>query len=123
MNSALWIVFCLLASMGVVQAVGWLLCTFTKPKKYSRRGYYVQSLPNGHAELESQLRYALQCYQWGGGFHGAYIMLVDNGLDEEGRQICEKLLRNTLGVFIVTPQELSDTIRAFDNLQIEQQKI
>ena len=122
MNITLWIVVCLFAAMGFVQAVGWIACQLAKPKGQPK-GYYIISLPTEHAALEHQLRYGLMCRRWSVPSQNAYIILLDNGLDEEGQAICRLMVEDVYGVFICTPESLGRTLSKFDNLQTGVQRI
>lgn len=119
MNMVLWIGICMLAAIGAVQVGGWIAYFIARPQK--RGGdYRVVSLPRGPDSLEGRLRYALLCRRWSGRPQEALVLLLETEPDEESAKILEKALSQELGVYLCKPEELSATIRAFDNLQTEE---
>lgn len=112
MNTVIWIVLCMLAATGLVQICGWLYCVSLKPRRYNR-GYYLLPLPREPDALEEQLRYCLARRRWGG-TRGDCLLLLDCGLNEEGRVICDKLLDGAYGVYLCNTDGLAATIEGFE---------
>lgn len=117
MDTMIWMVFCLLAAIGLVQAGSWLWCLLIRPKAQNR-GYCVLPLTNDPAALEAQLRYGLAFRHWGGG-RESFLILLDNGLNEEGLNICRRMLEDAYGVFICGEEDLTATIRGLEGAQKE----
>lgn len=115
MDLFVWIFVSLFASMGVAQAVGWLICT--RRNKRLRRGYHIIPLYNDVETLEAQLRYELSQVRWGYGGNGL-LLLVDMGLENEAARLCDRLLKDVQCAFICKCDELPETIKRLDNLQI-----
>ena len=117
MDTMIWMVFCLLAAIGLVQAGSWLWSLLIRPRAQNR-GYYVLPMTNDPAGLEAQLRYGLTCRYWGGA-RESYLILLDNGLNEEGLNICHRMLEDTCGVFICGEEDLTATLRGLEGIQRE----
>jgi len=120
MNAVVWIPFCLLAAIGLVQAGGWLWRLLIRPGQPAR-GYCVCSLSRDNTVLESQLRYCLNRRGWCGADDA--LILVDNGLDEEGLAICRRMTEGALGVLVCTPGELARMIQGAEAAREEQEVV
>lgn len=121
MNITAWILLCLFASIGLVQAVGWVLCRFARPKGHIP-GFYIVPLSADTDDLEMQLRYELRLRRWSG-IPEPNLVLLDPGLDCEGRFICEQLIRDDCGVALCTPEELAREIAGAGDLQTDFDKL
>lgn len=109
MHIALWILFCLLASVGVVQVIGWLVCALRRPvESYA---FQLLELSNDNEELEEQLRYELFLMRWSASWRPELVLLLDTGLDQEGREICARLTDRAPGIVVCTPEELTGAIK------------
>lgn len=114
MEMAVWILFCLFSSIGLVQCGIWFRDAFVGHMR-ERRSYHVIPLYDDAGSLEQRVRRAVSLARADGG--DEHILLVDMGLGEECVKICEKLLHGIGGVYICALSELEDTIRRLDNLQ------
>lgn len=115
MEMMLWILFCLFASVGLVQCGFWLTEALKRPGAF-RRGYHLIPLYDEPGQLEAQLRSLLSrirrdncgCEQ---------IIMVDMGLGEECQKICDKLTLGISGMYICEPGAVVETMTKLDNLQ------
>jgi len=111
MNTFGWIIFCLLASAGVVQAAWWIICGICRPAE-SGGVYQIIKLQRDPEQLEAQLRYELLLQRWGAGWRSCATILLDTGLEEEARDICRNLLTGASGVVVCSLDELPDLIKS-----------
>ena len=109
MHIVLWILLCLLASVGVVQALSWLICALGRPKQ-TGRAYQVIPLEREPGPLEEQLRYEIHLLRWGTACRPEPLVLLDTGLSDEARQVCRNLLGSGSGVVVCRPEELAELI-------------
>ena len=107
MDIVLWILLCLFASIGAVQALGWLICGLGRPK-YTGRAYQVIVLAREPGPLEEQMRYEIHLLRWSTSSRPEALILLDTGLCEESKQVCRNLLRGMDSVIVCTPGELTD---------------
>ncbi len=117
MDTIIWFMLCLLASIGLVQVIQWIKCA----GRQSRRqiwGYYVAPLPTDTGELEVKLRRCLDLRSWGQ-INGPLILFPERELDSEAKFICDKLLKGVSGVFVCYPGELESTIESFVRIRGE----
>lgn len=115
MQMIAWIMFCLFASIGLVQCGIWLREMIGRPEKL-RVGYHVIPMYDDVEKLEIQLRYALSQIRRRGA-DGGYVLLVDMGLGEESQKICDKLILGAGEVYICDKSELPEMIEHLDRLQ------
>jgi len=104
MNAIIVVIICLLASVGIVQALSWLIMGLAHNPEWS--AIQVVPLRNDPDELEAQLRYELFMLRWSTSPRPQYLIFLDTGLDEEGQTICDRLLSGVGGVNICSPDEL-----------------
>ena len=109
MHIVLWILLCFLASVGVVQALSWLICSLGRPKQ-AARSYQVIPLEREPGPLEDQLRYEIHLMRWGTTYRPDLLVLLDTGLDDEAQQVCRNLLCGVSGVMVCAPGELAGLI-------------
>ena len=105
MHIVLWILLCLFASIGAVHAYSWLVCGFDRPKGIGR-AYRVVRLEHEPTRLENQLYYEIRLLQWGSSAGYTPHILLDTGLDEKCKQICQSLLSELGMAIICDPDEL-----------------
>lgn len=117
MNLLFLLILCALAAVGLVQCLGWFF-TGRKPPKGLRRSYHIVPLYDDPALLESQLRHSMARLSWNGD-GGEVVLLVDMGLGEACRALCETLLREYPALVLCTAGQLADTVRALDRAQLE----
>lgn len=101
MNIVLTVGCFLLASIGVVQVLEWLIQWISRGTECPG-AVQVVPLCADPEELEVQLRHQLLLLRWRGG----RVILLDTGLEEEAWEICGRLLGEAEGVDICTPEEL-----------------
>lgn len=109
MHVFLWILFCLLASIGVVQAIGWLVCAMRRPVESNV--CQVLELTRDKEALEAQLRYELFLMRWSTSWRPELVVLLDMGLDREGKEICARILDKAPGMMVCTPEELTGVLK------------
>lgn len=108
MDFLLWILLCLLASVGVVQVLGWVYCRILRPPRH-KPGYHLAVIDTFDAqEIESQLRYQLALLRWGG--CSGVLLIVSEEYQQEAQTICKKLLRTGDPVLLCRPDELPGMI-------------
>ena len=105
MYIALWILLCLLASIGAVGALSWLICALARLPGTEHRAYQVIPLEHEAGALESQLRYELHLLRWSSAPRLGPLVLLDTGITPEAREVLRNLLLNTQAI-VCTPQEL-----------------
>ncbi len=113
MGMALWILFCLFSSIGLVQCAFWVLEALKKPEKICR-GYHVIPLCNDPEKIEAQIRFGLARIRLSG-LDGESVLLVDMGICEECREICAKLTNGICGVYICEADKLCETIAGLNS--------
>jgi len=108
MYITLWILLCLLASIGAVQALSWLVCALGRPPGQTGlcRACHVIPLTREPGLLEQQLRYEIHLLRWSSQGRPGQLILLDTGLGKEAQQVCANLLQGMHGVIICTPDEL-----------------
>ena len=109
MHIVLWILLCLFACVGFVYGLSWLVCSAGRPKQ-SGRAYQVIPLERDPDILEQQLRYEIQLLRWSATPRLEILILLDTGLGEEARAICQGLIGHLGGVIICEPDELPGLI-------------
>jgi len=109
MHIVLWILLCLLASIGAVHVLGWAICGFSRPQK-AGRAYQVIALERDPELLEEQLRYEVQLLNWGAPGRHAALILLDTGLDEQCKQSCNDFLSEIGAAIICEPDELAQLL-------------
>jgi len=109
MHIVLWILLCLFACIGFVYGLGWLVCSAGRPKQ-SGRAYQVIPLERDPDILEQQLRYEIHLLRWSAAPRPEILILLDTGLGEESKTICQSLIGQLGGVIICDPDELPDLI-------------
>ncbi len=112
MEMALWILFCLFCSVGMVRCGYWLFETLRLPG-YPTCGYCVVPLYDDPERLEAHVRMAVRKFENGGGC-AEPILLVDMGLEDECRHICDRLCEEMGLFYICTEAELGGVIRQLD---------
>ena len=107
-----WVFVCLLASIGAVQALGWIACAIGRPRAGASRSraYLVIPLAREPGQLEQQLRYELHLMRWSSSVRSGQLILLDTGLGEEAREICRNMLAGMEGVAIYPPDEAARLI-------------
>lgn len=116
MEMALWILFCFFASVGLVQCGYWFAGMLKRPRDF-RSGYHLIQLYDDPEQIEMRLRYALSLIRRDSRDY-EQVILVDMGLGDECKKICENLTIGTGGVYICNPNEISDILTgAAYNLQ------
>ena len=112
MYIALWIFLCLLASIGAVQALSWLVCAVGHPPGQAglSSAYQVIPLARDPGQLEQQLRYEIHLMRWSAGGHRGQLMLLDPGLNQEAQEVCRNMLTGMDGVIICRPEEVAGLI-------------
>ena len=113
MYIALWILLCLLASIGAVQALSWLICILGRPPGQvgAGRAYQVIPLERDPGMLEQQLRYEIHLLRWSSTNRPGQLVLLDTGLGEEARKICWNMLAGMGMVIICRPEDIARLIR------------
>lgn len=114
MNAIVIVSICLLASVGIVQALGWLIMGLGRSPEWGG-AMQVVPLRSDPEELEAQLRYELFLLRWSTNPRPAHLILLDTGLDEEGWSICRRLLAGVTGVGICSPDQLPELALALAN--------
>ncbi|MGI6402716.1 MAG: hypothetical protein ACOX0K_00540 [Oscillospiraceae bacterium] len=104
MNAIIVVIICLLASVGIVQALSWLIMGLAHNPEWGTM--QVVPLRNDPNELEAQLRYELFLLRWSTNPRPQHLILLDTGLDEEGQNICRRLLSGVGGINICSPDDL-----------------
>jgi len=104
-----WALICLLASIGAVQALSWIVCTIGRPDGDSSggRAYQVIPLAREAGQLEQQLRWELHLIRWSSTTRPGQLILLDTGLDEEAREVCRNILAGIDGIIICRPEEVA----------------
>lgn len=115
MSNILWIIFGLLAVVGLAQCVGWLLSLRARPKGMPCC-YHVILLHDDPSGIEAQLRYGVSNLRWGGA-GGQIALLVDMGLGEQSLAVCERFMRDFPGLICCEPQQLAAALGDLDELQ------
>ncbi|MCL2857491.1 MAG: hypothetical protein FWE19_07245 [Oscillospiraceae bacterium] len=112
MNIALWIFFCLLASIGAVQLLSWLICAAARPPGQAgqSRACQIIQLARDPGLLEQQLRYEIHLMRWASTTHPGQLILLDTGLCREAREVCRNMLQGMEGVIICRPKEVAELI-------------
>ena len=110
MYIALWILLCLLASIGAVQALSWIICTTHRPPGYLGGAYQVITLAEEPGQLEQQLRYEIHLLRWASTARPGQLILLDTGLGKEAREICRNMLTGMDGVIVCRPEEVAGVI-------------
>ena len=118
MHIAFWILLCLLCSIGLVSGLGWVISGFLRPK-HAGSALTVIPLSRDLEAIEHQLRYELHLLRWSSSCRCGMLVLVDTGLCDEAKAICQKLTQPLGGVIICTPDELSGLIRQKEKLPAE----
>lgn len=108
MDMALWILFCLFASVGLVQCGYWVAEIFKRPQGF-RHGYHLVQLYDEPDSIEMHMRYALSQIRRDSSDH-EQVILVDMGLGEECQKICENLTSGMGGIYICEPHEIAGII-------------
>ena len=106
MHIALWILLCLLASIGLVYGLSWLASSAVRPKQVGS-AFQVIPLSRDPELLEQQLRYELHLLRWSDLHRPQTLILLDTGLGREARDICQKMTRPLGGAIICAPEELA----------------
>ncbi len=112
MEMALWILFSLFCSVGIVRCGYWLFETLNLPG-YQRCGYCVVPLYDDPERLEAQVRLAVEKYK-NGGYCSEPVLLADMGLGDECKRICESLCEEMGVLYICEESELGGVIRQLD---------
>jgi hypothetical protein len=110
MEMAIWIIFCLFCSVGMVQCGYWVYEAIKGPET-SRCGCRVVPLYNDPEGLESRIRLAVQEHCRDKDCCEALLM-VDMGLGEECRQICERLAEDSGVFYLCGETEIPGVLRA-----------
>ncbi|MCL2579956.1 MAG: hypothetical protein FWE32_07975 [Oscillospiraceae bacterium] len=109
MHIAFWILLCLLCSIGFVHGLSWLAGNFFRPK-HAGSALTVIPLSRDPEAVEQQLRYEFHLLRWSNSARPEMLVLVDTGLCDEAKAICQKLTRPLGGVIVCTPDELPGLI-------------
>ena len=112
MYISLWIILCLLASIGVVQALSWLICTIGRPPGQAGLGIACQVIPLAREPglLEQQLRYEMHLLRWASHSRPGQLILLDTGLGREAKEVCRNMLKGMDWVIICRPEEVAGLI-------------
>lgn len=105
MPVGLAITMCFLASVGIVQALGWLVFSL-RPAPCWEPVEVVPLSPDPE-QLEAQLRHQLFLLRWSTSPRPRTVILLDGGLGEEAREICRNVLGTGDGFLLCTPRELT----------------
>ena len=109
MGMAIWIIFCLFCSIGMVQCGYWLYEALKAPET-SRCGCRVVPLYNDADALESRIRQAVREHCRNNDCAESLLM-VDMGLGEECRGICERLAEDSGVFYLCGESELPAVLR------------
>lgn len=109
MGMAIWIFFCLFCSVGMVQCGTWVYEAIKGPET-TRCGCRVVPLYDDPEGLESRIRLAVKGHCRNNDCAEALLM-VDMGLGEECRQICERLAEDSGVFYLCTEKELPGLLR------------
>ena len=103
----LWLVMAVLSCIGFVQVVSWL-AIYTNRK--GNRVYKVIPIGGDGIDPDTQLRLTWASLQWESNPARQVYILYDVGLDEEGKEDCRALVRNTGAHFAENPEELLELL-------------
>ncbi len=93
--------------LGAAEAVRLLLNALLHTKK-SGRVVFVLAFHGHDEEAEFALRGAVQKLKWMGGRDFKQVLCLDCGMDEETRQVCEKMAEEYACISIRTPGEVAE---------------
>ena len=119
MDIILWIVVSALAVVGIAAMAGDYI--FVRRSGGMTRGNYrVITLYDDPVEVEKMLNKCLLRMTW----HGpdSAVILVDMGMGEQSRAVCDRLKKELYGSFACTGAELYDTLRRLDNVMEKSDK-
>lgn len=102
MNEIIGIFLCLFAAVGLAQCVCWLIARF-RPQE-APRVYQIIPLYDDPAQIEVRLRFGINQLEWN--CTGDRVILVDMGLGEESRTVCDRFLRRYPGIVLCSPDEV-----------------
>ena len=109
MNILLWCISGFLMIAGLATVWEWLLLYLNRPKWPLLR-YEVVPVSGTAEEMEQQLRYLLLT-------RGArQLILLDGGLDEEGKELCGRFCRES-GFLLLQEKELASAIFPENDLE------
>jgi hypothetical protein len=109
MEMAMWVFFCLFCSVGMVQCGAWFLDAIKSPDS-TRCGCRVVPLYDDPEALESRIRLAVREHCRNRDCCEALLM-VDMGLGEECKKICERLAGDSGMFYLCGETELTDVLR------------
>jgi hypothetical protein len=104
MDIFLWVTGSMLAAVGLVQIIGWLVC---RGGGAGAESYHVVRLHKNPEKLKEQLRHEVLLAHWDISYRKGPLVLVNAGLDEEGQILCEEMSRDIPETLICTPEELA----------------
>lgn len=110
MNLMLWVAGAMLAAVGLVQIVAWIVCRPQGPDQIETV-YKVVLLRHDFAALEDQLRYELLLIHWNAPPRPELLVLVDDGLGDAERDLCRRMLCDFQTALLCAPDELADLLR------------
>lgn len=116
MGMAAWILFCMFASIGLVQCGFWLADAFGGRDR-TQPLYHVIPVYDEPEQVEARVRSSLASLRK----HrtaGEAVLIVDMGLKGECRQICDRLACEDLGAYICEKERLAAVIEEFENQRL-----
>ena len=121
MYITLWILLCLLASVGAAQVLSWLICAIGRPLGQTGLGRTCQVIPLARDPglLEQQLRYEIHLLRWASTTRPGQLILLDTGLGQEAREVCRNMLTGMYGVIICQPEEVAGLLCREENMATE----
>lgn len=105
------LLFALLAIIGVAELARWLWLYLLRSKKKGKI-YFVFSFHGHEKEAEIALRGAVHRLRMYGGADEKKIICLDNGMDDETKQICDLTAKDTQMVEVCTEKELPDILKS-----------
>lgn len=113
MDTVLWICACTLACIGIGAMIGdWMFARRLKP--FERCWYRLIVLYDNPGQVESVLKRYLLRVTWSG-FDGM-VILVDTGMGEAARIVCDRMMSEMYGVFICGESEIAQTIKKLEQM-------
>ena len=93
----LGIIAVLLSVLGAAAVIRWAALSIAAPRKGNTRIYAVR-LKGENADIE--IKMAIDTAEWNSALKGAEKFAIDCGLEDETREICERLCKGTDFMFL-----------------------
>ena len=106
MDIFLLVIGSMLAAIGLVQIIGWLVCR-GQGKSEESSFFQVTRLHRELAKLEDQLRYEVLLAHWNTSYRQGILVLVDDGLCKDAKKMCRQMAGGLPGAIICTPEEVA----------------